>query len=321
VRSRLNRPYLLQTLRRALYLIVMLPLGAFYFSTLIVHLSAGAALVVVWIGIPILFFGFALSWYFSRLERHLVNKLLDAGIPPMTRPAPAGSTMAQRVFAHMKRGVTWRGLVYLWIEFAYGILAAGLVLFILMPTTLAFVAPFLYPWAPVEVFESGAGSYRVDTFWKALVSLAIAPLLLALLVLAINGLALTWRAFARFMLTAHEPEVDPNAQPVAVAVRTLPWRTAGPVSVPQPVGAGGLALPAVSNGEGVLVDGLTEREAEVLALLAAGASNRAIAEQLFVTEGTVKRHTHNIYRKLDVNNRTQAVVRAGELGLLKQPAR
>ena len=86
-------------------------------------------------------------------------------------------------------------------------------------------------------------------------------------------------------------------------------------------GTGGFALPAVSNGEGVLVDGLTEREAEVLALLAAGASNRAIAEQLFVTEGTVKRHTHNIYRKLDVNNRTQAVVRANELGLLRQPAR
>jgi DNA-binding CsgD family transcriptional regulator len=231
--------------------------------------------------------------------------------------------MAQRVFSHMKRGVTWRGLAYLWIEFAFGLVAAGLVLFVLMPTVLAFVAPFLYPLAPVEVFENSGGSFRVDTFWKALVSLAVAPVLLVLLVLIVNGLALTWRAFARFMLTAHEPEVDPDAQPVAVPVRTLPWQTTGAVSVPQPTvtGAGGLALPAVSNGEGVLADGLTEREAEVLALLAAGASNRAIAEQLFVSEGTVKRHTHNIYRKLEVNNRTQAVVRAGELGLITQPAR
>jgi LuxR family maltose regulon positive regulatory protein len=54
----------------------------------------------------------------------------------------------------------------------------------------------------------------------------------------------------------------------------------------------------------------------VLVLLAAGNSNRQIASELFVALSTVKTHIKNIYGKLDVRNRTQAVSRAGELGLL-----
>jgi LuxR family transcriptional regulator, maltose regulon positive regulatory protein len=61
---------------------------------------------------------------------------------------------------------------------------------------------------------------------------------------------------------------------------------------------------------------LSERELEVLVLLAAGKSNRQIASELFVALSTVKTHIKNIYGKLDVRNRTQAVSRAGELGLL-----
>ena len=61
---------------------------------------------------------------------------------------------------------------------------------------------------------------------------------------------------------------------------------------------------------------LSERELEVLALLAAGKSDRQIARELFVAFSTVKIHIKNIYGKLDVRNRTQAVSRAGELGLL-----
>ena len=65
-----------------------------------------------------------------------------------------------------------------------------------------------------------------------------------------------------------------------------------------------------------LVDPLTERELEVLSLLAEGLSNREAAERLFLSVGTIKRHTHNIYGKLGVNSRTQAIVRGQGLGLL-----
>jgi LuxR family maltose regulon positive regulatory protein len=65
-----------------------------------------------------------------------------------------------------------------------------------------------------------------------------------------------------------------------------------------------------------LVEPLTSREFEVLQLLAEGMSNHDIAERLVIGAGTTKTHTLNIYRKLDVRSRMQAVVRARELKLI-----
>jgi LuxR family maltose regulon positive regulatory protein len=67
---------------------------------------------------------------------------------------------------------------------------------------------------------------------------------------------------------------------------------------------------------GSLVEPLSERELEVLHLIALGGTNQEIARQLVVAPGTVKAHTANIYRKLDVTNRTEAVARARQLGIL-----
>ena len=66
-----------------------------------------------------------------------------------------------------------------------------------------------------------------------------------------------------------------------------------------------------------LVEPLSERELEVLRLIASGASNREVARKLFVSLATVKTHLNNIYRKLGVRSRTQAVARARESGLLR----
>jgi LuxR family maltose regulon positive regulatory protein len=65
-----------------------------------------------------------------------------------------------------------------------------------------------------------------------------------------------------------------------------------------------------------LIEPLTERELEVLHLLADGLSNQEIASKLVVALGTAKTHTASLYRKLDVVSRTQAVARARELGLI-----
>ncbi|MGW8325399.1 MAG: LuxR C-terminal-related transcriptional regulator, partial [Desulfobacterales bacterium] len=65
-----------------------------------------------------------------------------------------------------------------------------------------------------------------------------------------------------------------------------------------------------------MMDPISERELEVLHLIAAGLSNREIAEKLFISLNTVKTHTKNINSKLNVNSRIKAVARAKEIGLL-----
>jgi len=65
-----------------------------------------------------------------------------------------------------------------------------------------------------------------------------------------------------------------------------------------------------------LIEPLSERELEVLRLIARGASNREIAESLFLAEGTVKNHVTSILGKLEARDRTQAALKAKECGLI-----
>jgi LuxR family maltose regulon positive regulatory protein len=88
-------------------------------------------------------------------------------------------------------------------------------------------------------------------------------------------------------------------------------RASSPASAP---GSPGLA--AGLGEELGLVEPLTPREMEVLELIAAGCSNQDIAERLVITVSAVKKHSTNIYGKLNVSSRTQALVRARQLGLL-----
>jgi DNA-binding NarL/FixJ family response regulator len=64
-----------------------------------------------------------------------------------------------------------------------------------------------------------------------------------------------------------------------------------------------------------LIEPLSEREVEILRLIAGGASNREIAGKLFLAEGTVKNHVTSILGKLGVRDRTQAAIKAKEMGL------
>jgi LuxR family maltose regulon positive regulatory protein len=79
------------------------------------------------------------------------------------------------------------------------------------------------------------------------------------------------------------------------------------------LGAFGIDLRA----DGVtLPEPLTERELEILGLVAAGLTNREIGDRLFISPETVKKHAGNIYDKLGVRGRTEAVSRARALNLL-----
>jgi LuxR family maltose regulon positive regulatory protein len=74
--------------------------------------------------------------------------------------------------------------------------------------------------------------------------------------------------------------------------------------------------PAKSDKIRNLIDPLSLREQELLRLVAAGHTNQEIAQQLFLAVGTVKKHLNNIFGKLGVSNRTQAIARAREFGIV-----
>jgi NarL family two-component system response regulator LiaR len=62
--------------------------------------------------------------------------------------------------------------------------------------------------------------------------------------------------------------------------------------------------------------GISKREFDVLTLVSKGLSNQEIADALFVSTNTIKTHTSNIFEKLEVKNRTQAIIKAKNLGLI-----
>jgi LuxR family maltose regulon positive regulatory protein len=97
------------------------------------------------------------------------------------------------------------------------------------------------------------------------------------------------------------------------------FETPGPglqVSGPQLMTAPASNLKPETREPETLIEPLSERELEVLRLVADGLSNREIAEKLTITVGTAKRHVSNIYAKLGVHSRVQAVARAQDLHLL-----
>ena len=81
------------------------------------------------------------------------------------------------------------------------------------------------------------------------------------------------------------------------------------------------SVPMEGEGRGVVRSApwgeLSDREVEVLELVARGKTNREIADELYLSPNTIKSHVSNIYRKLDVARRPEAVARAKELAILQ----
>ncbi len=121
-------------------------------------------------------------------------------------------------------------------------------------------------------------------------------------------------------LAAPEGYIRPFADegaPVGELLRQLLAEGAGPAGLAEQILA---ALPALPDSGGEysqpLAEPLSQRELEILRLIDAGRSNREIAGQLVIEVSTVKRHVNNLFAKLAVGSRTQALARARTLGLL-----
>jgi LuxR family maltose regulon positive regulatory protein len=122
-------------------------------------------------------------------------------------------------------------------------------------------------------------------------------------------------------LTLAEPEgyvrlyLDAG-EPMRSLLKQAVGRGIAPQYVSRLLAAFGPSREAVSKAPQPLIEPLTDRELEVLCLLAEDLSNHEIGRRLFISLPTVKSHTRNIYGKLGVQNREEAVARAQALGIL-----
>jgi len=103
----------------------------------------------------------------------------------------------------------------------------------------------------------------------------------------------------------------PTEQRDRLAARAAEWYRSQQSATKKLSGARG-----TDGGPDALIEPLSEREQEVLALIAEGLSNAEIAQRLYIALGTVKRHINNIYGKMGVSSRTQAIAKASRTGLL-----
>lgn len=108
---------------------------------------------------------------------------------------------------------------------------------------------------------------------------------------------------------------DMPSEQLAEAIR-LAARGQSPIGPEMTRKLVNLVAQSSAMSKSTVVSELSDREIEVLKLIADGLSNKEIAEKLFIAEGTAKNHVSNILSKLEARDRAQAVARAKELGLV-----
>jgi two-component system, NarL family, response regulator LiaR len=109
---------------------------------------------------------------------------------------------------------------------------------------------------------------------------------------------------------------DAEAEQIVAAVRSV---AAGQLAMGRDVAYKLMAHLSGASQSAEVLEPLTERELEVLAMVASGATNRAIGRALNISERTVQGHIANIFGKLQVASRTEAVTKGLQLGLIKLP--
>jgi hypothetical protein len=180
-----------------LYLATAFPLGLAYFIFLVVGLSLGVGLSIVWVGIPILALVLGGSWGLAALERQMAIHLLGARVPPMTPATPAAEGFWKQVGAFLTNPVTWKGMGYLIVKFPLGVATFTVVVFLMALSGGLLTAPFFYQWNDWGI---QMGAWQVDTLGEALLCSALGVIVALISFNLLNALAGVWRGLASVML-------------------------------------------------------------------------------------------------------------------------
>ncbi len=211
-----------QTYLRIFYLLLALPLGSLYFTVIVGGLSAGAGLVIVMIGFPVLLVTLLAWLLFARIERELAIHLLGANVRPMSVADSVRRSLWQRLLKILGEPVTWKGLVYLMLEFPFGIFSFTLAVVLISLSLSLILYPVLYAVATLlyaqNITDQVAGTmwpgvtidghFEPNVFAGFLLVTALGVLLGLGSLAILNGTAWLWARFAEIMLGVDESRLQ-----------------------------------------------------------------------------------------------------------------
>ena len=148
-----------QTYVNILYLLASFPLGVFYFVFLVVGLTVGLSLVIIWVGLFILPLVLAGTWLLGRMERWMAVVWLKEDIGPMQVASAEGLDVWGRIKQHASNPVTWKTLVYLFAKFPLGIVSFVAVVVSMSVTLALAISPL---WFLFFGFDYVDINYNVD---------------------------------------------------------------------------------------------------------------------------------------------------------------
>jgi hypothetical protein len=209
-------PFRARSYANFFYLALAFPLGLAYFIFLVVGLSVGLSLTLIWVGIPILALVFLASWGLIALERAMAVHLLGAAVPPMTRPA-APEGFWRTVGDFFANPVTWKGMGYLFLKFPLGLATFVIQVFLVSLAGGLLAAPAVYD-APLE-WEIYYDFYFwvVDTPAEAWACFAMGLGVLWVALNVFNGLAAVFARLSEWLLGSESFRRPPAAAPALTA--------------------------------------------------------------------------------------------------------
>lgn len=193
-----------RTYLNAVYNLLAFPLGVGYFVFLVVGLSLGFGLLIIWVGVIVLAGVLLLSWGLSAFERQQAILLLGATIGPMGSKPAEKSPVTAWMKAFLGNRVTWTGPIFLFLKFPLGLFSFVFAIVSLSISFSLVLAPIYYYWSPLDFLW-----WYVDTLPEALVCSLIGILVFILSLHALNGLAWIWRELASLMLGT-KPDLSPT---------------------------------------------------------------------------------------------------------------
>jgi hypothetical protein len=242
----------LQTWKNIVYLLLAFPLGLFYFVFLVVGLAVGVALVIIWVGLPILAVTVLAWWAFATFERWQAGLLLGLSMTTRTAPLTGEESWWQRIKRHLGDARTWKDLAFLFLKFPLGIISFVLVTVAAAVPAALIGAPFYYryvdyPKGHLHYAGFNLGVWHVDTLPEALLLVPVGLLLLFGALHLVNAFARFSGVLAFALLSDAGAALQPSAPaapPQAPPAATPPQ---GPAS---PAAPGALAAPGVPTAPG-----------------------------------------------------------------------